>query len=155
MHTPLLQTSPAPQTVPHAPQLRLSALVSLHASPHFVSEPHVVVQTPPLQTLPVPHAFPQPPQFATSTLVSLHVPLQLVSDPQVSSQVPELQTLPLAHVVPHVPHAPRSYRRSRHTAPHSVRPAAQVAAQRPPEHTSPDGQDDPQNPQLALSFARS
>jgi hypothetical protein len=41
---------PSPHTTSQPPQFRLSVVVSLHTEPHFVNEPHTVVQVPAEQT---------------------------------------------------------------------------------------------------------
>jgi hypothetical protein len=84
--------SPAPQTLPHVPQFRLSLVVSLQVPLQVANEPQVVVHTPALQTWPAAHALPQVPQLAASTLVSLQVPVQLVSVPHEVTHAPALQT---------------------------------------------------------------
>jgi hypothetical protein len=65
------------QTVPHAPQLWKSLLVSTHLPLQFViplGQPH----WPAVQTPPVGHADPHAPQFAALVCVSTQAPLQLV-----------------------------------------------------------------------------
>lgn len=57
---PPVQGSPEGQTVPHAPQLRGSVLVSAHRPPHVVPPEHV--QTPETQLSTVPHARAHDPQ---------------------------------------------------------------------------------------------
>jgi len=56
----------AEQTVPHAPQLSGSMLVSRHVPPHTESEPQETWQTAPEHTRPERHAVPHAPQWALS-----------------------------------------------------------------------------------------
>jgi hypothetical protein len=116
------------QTLPHAPQLRLSQLVSMHAPPQFVKPgPHSVPpppsaswQTPPTQFWPGLQTTPHAPQFEGSSETSRQIPSQRTCPPKQPSLpvqvplthvVPELQTFPqapqlllsvevLTHVVP-------------------------------------------------------
>jgi hypothetical protein len=50
VQAPARHLSPLPQTVPHAPQFRLSACVSLQTPPHRANGAQEVVQVPPEQT---------------------------------------------------------------------------------------------------------
>jgi hypothetical protein len=78
-HVPLLQTSPLPHCLPHAPQLFGSIFVSAHFDPQsVVPPPHVVAHLPTEHTSPDGHAVPQVPQLALSVCGSTHVPEQSV-----------------------------------------------------------------------------
>lgn len=80
------QVNPGPHTLPHAPQLLGSTLLSVQAPPHTSCPPghwHV----PPLQVWPVAQAVPQAPQLLASDEVLTHVPLQLFC-PVKHAQVP-------------------------------------------------------------------
>ena len=59
-HVPPVHVSPAPQTLPHAPQLRGSVSVSVHRPPHVV--PPVQVHTPETHVSTSPHARAHAPQ---------------------------------------------------------------------------------------------
>jgi hypothetical protein len=104
-HVPEEQTRPAPQTLPHPPQLAGSTCSSTHALPHAVvppaqTSPHVPIE----QTCPVAHALPHMPQFAGSldSLVQL-VPQRVVPPAQKSPHAPTEQTSPAGHTFPHAP----------------------------------------------------
>jgi hypothetical protein len=61
------------QTVPQAPQLEVSFLVSTHEPLHaVVPPPQSTAQTPALQTEPVAHTLAHAPQFFASDTLSTH-----------------------------------------------------------------------------------
>ncbi len=111
--------SPGGHALPHAPQFRLSEVVSLHPDVQHISlTGHA---TPPLHdvagwhwlathALPDGHALPQNPQFAASLVVSMQTAPQHVSFAghplvaQVSDvHSPLTHDSPSAHALPHVP----------------------------------------------------
>ena len=68
--TPRLQTCPAAQAFPQAPQLALSVRLLTQMPPHGVAPiGHVSWQVPATQSIEVPHARPHPPQLAGSVWV--------------------------------------------------------------------------------------
>jgi hypothetical protein len=80
----LVQTSPDPHVLPHAPQFFESTLVSAHDDPHsVVPPPQLVPHLPCEHTSPEGHAVPQAPQFALSSWRFTQLPLQSVPFPQV------------------------------------------------------------------------
>ena len=74
----------------------------------------------------MPHA----PQFVPLDVRSTQTPPQLV-DPAGQTQKPAEQIIPPPHVVPQPPQLRASLRMSTQLAPHSVRPAVQLAAHAP------------------------
>jgi hypothetical protein len=60
------------QTVPQAPQLLVSLVVSTQDAPQLVLGPQFGKQAPDRQTVPLPQATPHPPQFAGSEPSSTH-----------------------------------------------------------------------------------
>jgi hypothetical protein len=163
VHAPLTQVAPAPHTLPHAPQLELSFVVSTQAPPgHCVGVvgPHVVEQTPPEQTHCVApggsgwavqlcaHA----PQLFTSDARLTQRPLQSVW-PAGHAHTPCEHCWPCAHVVLHAPQLSVSLVKSTQAPLQfvSVAPpsAAQVSAHIPFKQTGAVlGQTLPQPPQL-------
>jgi len=96
------------QTVPHAPQLLRSLLVSTQESPHWMKGVlHWNPQPPPAHTgvalLGAVHTMPHRPQLELSLPVSTHEPPQLVSAPQLFVQTPDMQTVPEPQTVPQAP----------------------------------------------------
>ena len=78
-HSPFTQARPAPQAVPHAPQLVGSVLRSRQPSRHrLVPPPQESAHAPWEQTSPSAHFLSQPPQCARSLAVSTHVMPQVV-----------------------------------------------------------------------------
>ena len=80
-HFPPLHTGAAfagaLHTMPHAPQLEVSVLVSTQEDPHVVLLPQSVLHVPLWHTLPLGQTVAQAPQCAGSELSSTHLPLQL------------------------------------------------------------------------------
>lgn len=149
-HTPLEQSWPAGQALPHAPQFAGSTFVSTHALPHAVVPPE---QLPPHtafeHTCPAAHAMPQPPQFAGSTLVSTHaLPHFTVPPPQTSEQTPFEQTSPAGHATLQAPQFARSIVVFAHVSPHCVVPPRQVVPHLPAEQSSPALHSVPHAPQF-------
>ena len=142
LHEPLSQTMPAPQTVPHLPQLRGSAF-DTHASPHFiVSGLHV--HAPASHTSEAPQRLPQSPQLFASFLTSVHAPAQVFAGaahpqaPATHDGVTPLQALP------HVPQFAGSVVVSTQRPPH-IAPDVQVHV--PDTHAFPAPQALGQEPQ--------
>jgi hypothetical protein len=104
VHTPLLQTSPAPHWTPHAPQFLSSLLVSTHAPPQAIF-PMGHVQRPPTQVVPFPHVVPHAPQWFALDVRSTHAPPHALRPaPHVAAQAPLLQTgVAPVHWIPHPP----------------------------------------------------
>ena len=107
---PPVQTWPAPQTLPQAPQFFESVWVlaqkALAPVPQVVKGlPQVTAQVPPVHTSPAGQALPQVPQFAESVWVFTHsephiVPLAPV---QVAAHCPAEHTWPAAQTLPQAP----------------------------------------------------
>jgi hypothetical protein len=121
-------------TVPHAPQLLVSLLVSTQPAPQRISgKLHWKVQLPPLQTAVAlsggVQALPHFPQLDVALDVSTQEPPQLVRAPQSALQVPALQTVPAAQAVPHALQCSESELRSTHTPLQSVYPELQWTSQ--------------------------
>jgi hypothetical protein len=73
VQTPVEQTCPAPQTVPHAPQLALSVVRLTHA-PLQTEVPAGQAHAPLTQSAPVGHAWPHAPQLAADVCVLVSQP---------------------------------------------------------------------------------
>jgi hypothetical protein len=104
---PPLHISSVAHIVPHAPQLPLSVMVSVHAAPQrSCPDGHISGwQAPSMQLSPTSQALPQRPQC--SSLVSSMQPAPQSSWPagQVIAvwHMPELQVSSAAHALPHAP----------------------------------------------------
>jgi len=112
-------------TVPHAPQLLVSPLVSTQALlQRMYGRLHWKVQLPLLQTAVAlrggTHVFWHLPQLDVALDVSTQEPPQLVRAPQSALQVPALQTVPPPQAVPHTPQCAESELRSTHAPLQSV-----------------------------------
>lgn len=99
---PAAHEVPAPQTVPHLPQLLPSVSRFTHLPPQS-SFPIGQRHDPPTQLFPVSHTFPQLPQLLESLDVSTHAPEQFVSVHVVPHFEPEHVSLVTSHVVPQAP----------------------------------------------------
>jgi hypothetical protein len=81
-HMPIAQVVPRAQTVPQAPQLAVSLVVSTHAPLHVVRPiVQVIVHTPDEHTWPMAQAVPQAPQWAGLDCRSTHASPQRTSVP--------------------------------------------------------------------------
>jgi hypothetical protein len=79
---PAEHACPAPQTVPHAPQLALSLCVSMHDFPHSVVPVAQLVEHAPFEhTCPPVQAVPHAPQFDGSYCVLVQLPEHCVCEP--------------------------------------------------------------------------
>src|SRR5579863_193431 len=102
-HVPALQTWPAPQAFPHAPQSAALLVRSTQTPLHAVC-PAGQAQAPFAQMAPMPHVAPQAPQFAGSVFVFVQRPRQAVSPMvQLPAQWAALHTWPALHTLPHAP----------------------------------------------------
>ncbi len=172
---PAVQGTPAPQTVPHAPQLEVllvrltsqpSATVPLQSPKPVLHDatrhaPDAHAGTP----LGIEHAVPQPPQFETSAPVLISHPSVAV---RLQSVYPALQLKPqvpaahvavalarVGHTVVQAPQCVGSVLRFEQLPEQLVRPEAQVTTHAPAEHTCPEEHAVVQVPQWALSTCRS
>ena len=83
-HVPVTHVGPVAleQTLPQAPQLSASVIVSTHSSPQHTRLPvhggmhSDSMHRPPMQTCPGGHTVPHVPQFVESVSVSTHLPPQ-------------------------------------------------------------------------------
>jgi hypothetical protein len=122
-HAPSLQTSPAAQTFPQAPQLTGSEVASTQALPHSIP-PLGHAHAPPLQSAPVGQAFPQAPQLAGSDMVSTHLSPHAASPPE-QAHAPFVQLDPGEHAASHDPQCAGSAFVSTHLpVPHVSQPAS-------------------------------
>jgi hypothetical protein len=120
LQLPLQQENPDAQTFPHAPQLLLSPLVSMHEP--LQSAPVVQTHAPPEQVLPAPHTTPHPPQLFESVEVLTHAPLQSCVPAAHTQLLPE-QTWFAPHVFPQPPQLLELEVVSTQVPLHRVRPA--------------------------------
>lgn len=105
-HVPPKQASPAGQTVPQAPQLRLSLLVTVQTPPQLVEpETQVTPHLPPEQTSPVGQTVPQVPQFWLSVCGDTQTPAQSspVGRRQAAAQAPAEQNWPAVQAAAQAP----------------------------------------------------
>jgi len=132
----LLQVKPAPQTLPHAPQLLGSSRRRTHWPPQstlpFEVPPSLpvplqppAVHAPARQTSPFAHFVLQPPQFKRSTVTSTHTLLQ-ESSPAGHPHLPEMHCAPFWQTLPHAPQFWLSLFSSTHELLQSVRPVTAV-----------------------------
>jgi hypothetical protein len=102
-HVPLAHTRPcAAQSLPHAPQLLPSDVVSTQLVPH-ASRPGEHMHVPPLQVVCAGHALPQAPQLFTSVLVLAQPLAHCSAPPGQDEHIPLLHWTPAGHALPHAP----------------------------------------------------
>ncbi len=158
-HAPATQLSPAPQDIPHIPQLPRSPIVSTHAAPQRVCPVgHAAGEhAPSVQRSPAAHAWPQPPQWAGAMLVSTHIPPQSIC-PVVhvaaAWQVPAEQVCAAEHAWPQAPQLVVSLVVSTQAPPQSVCPPGQRARHTEAVQSSVAPQARSHEPQWKRSLAR-
>jgi hypothetical protein len=123
------------QTMPQAPQLFGSILVSAQAAPHFSVPPEQTMShLPEAQACPDGQAFPQRPQLLLSTAVSTQAsPHFSVLPVQTTSHLPSEHTCPVVQALPHAPQLALSFDTSRQLPLHMTRGDEQVEASKLPE----------------------
>jgi len=147
-----MQTWPAAQTVPQAPQLVVLVAVLTGRPPHWLMSPLAVnaVHRPLMQLVFAGHTVPGLPQLKLSAAYDTHAPSTCwVPAGQLPVHVPLRQACPGLHVVPHAPHCANVLRPTQRSVQRRLS-APQAGAQVPPAQDWVGVHAVPHCPQLAL-----
>jgi hypothetical protein len=148
--TPPTHWCPAPQRLPHAPQLAASLCRSLQRPGAHCVRPASQAHAPFTQLPPVPHWVPHAPQSNAFEVVSTHAPPQSVSPlAQETAHADCEQTWPVVHAAAQAPQLRGSLVVSVQTPPQRSCPVGQPHT--PAVHDVPPRQRMPQPPQLLTS----
>jgi len=140
---PFWQDSPPTQAVPHAPQLRASALRFTQLRPQrTVPLGQLDRHIPDAHTWPVAHTRPHMPQLSTRLSVSVHTPAHRVC-PGRQMHIPPLQMVPPVQRLSHMPQWSGSISGYVHVVPHTIKPLLHVTPQCPRLQTSPVAHTEP------------
>lgn len=152
VHTqvPPLQV-PAPQTVPHVPQLLGSVIVLTQRAPHIVrGDTHEAWQCPATQNSVAPHAVAQSPQCIGSVSVFTQLVPHIV--PRAQPHVPVWQVSDPVQGIPQPPQFALSKFVLTHEPEQFVWPPAQASVHAPREQTCVEVHTVPQVPQWSWSL---
>jgi hypothetical protein len=153
MHMPALHVEPAPQRVPHMPQLRGSVCVLVHVVPPHIVMPVPHTHTPETHDAPMPHARPHAPQLLASLETSAQPPFMQRIAPAPHVHMPIAHVPPGPHETAQEPQCAGSVASEAQVVPQATWPAGHMHA--PIAQGVPAGHAWPHIPQFDVLLCRS